>query len=269
METFAYIQAAVSYEDPNSAPELTLNVNLPSSALMGLAGAAVVASVMAGSPEQAAAAIAPVSQGSAGAEVQAVQNALGIEADGQYGPKTEATVKDFQIRQGLKQIDGVVGPETATAMGLSETYQPTGVVDTISNAGLNIRTGPGLGYGIVDAVSDGTELVEVTQAVIINDGQYWRELDDGYWVATRYTEYDGFDDDIPDLYYAEQPPYYAEAEVSFDYDADADAFEVEVSARDIPDSYREAFFDAMDGDRVAMDIINDQVAEEVLVSFGE
>lgn len=267
METFAYIQAAVNFEDPNAASEVTLN--LPSSALMGLAGAAVVVSVMAGSPEQAAAATSPVNSGSAGAEVQAVQTALGIEADGQYGPKTEAAVKDFQIRQGLKQIDGVVGPETATAMGLSETYQPTGRVDTVSNAGLNIRTGPGLGYGVVDAVSDGTFLFEATQAVIINDGQYWRELDDGYWIATRYTEYVGFDEDFPDLYYAERPPAGAEAEVSFDYDAEADAFEVEVSARDIPDSFAEAFDDAMDGDRVAMDIINDQVAEEILVSFSE
>lgn len=197
METFAYIHAAVSYEDPNPAPELSLELQIPSSAWMGLAGAAVVVSLISSSPEKAAAATTPVSFGSSGAEVQAVQKALGIAADGQYGSKTEAAVTDFQIRQGLKQIDGVVGQETAKAMGLDEKYKPTGYVDTASGVGVNIRTGPGLDYRRIGGAYDGAYLDEIDEDVVFTDGYAWRPLDDGGWVATNYT----YGNEGPDYYY--------------------------------------------------------------------
>lgn len=203
METFAFIHAAVSYEDPHPAPELSLELHLPSSAWMGIASAAVVVAALSGSPDKATAATTPVSHGSTGAEVQAVQKALGVQADGQYGAKTAAAVTDFQIRQGLKQVDGVVGQETATALGLNEKYQPTGYVDTASGAGLNVRTGPGLEYRVLGTVPDGTYLYEVDEDVVVSDGYYWSELTNGDWVATNYT-YDnaGYD------YYYEFPASY-------------------------------------------------------------
>lgn len=47
--------------------------------------------------------------------VRAVQQALGLKADGEFGPKTEQAVKAWQTANGLK-ADGVVGPITIKKM---------------------------------------------------------------------------------------------------------------------------------------------------------
>ncbi len=60
-------------------------------------------------------------RGSSGDAVAALQRALGMPAgsvDGQFGARTEATVRLFQRRQGLA-VDGIVGPQTRAALGLS------------------------------------------------------------------------------------------------------------------------------------------------------
>jgi putative chitinase len=49
--------------------------------------------------------------GSAGADVKKLQEKLGVEAIGKFGPKTEAAVKAWQKANGLKE-DGVVGDTT-------------------------------------------------------------------------------------------------------------------------------------------------------------
>ena len=49
--------------------------------------------------------------GSRGPAVAAVQRALGISADGIFGPQTRAAVRAFQARHGLT-VDGIVGPQT-------------------------------------------------------------------------------------------------------------------------------------------------------------
>jgi cell wall-associated NlpC family hydrolase len=48
--------------------------------------------------------------------VAAIQRALGISADGIFGPQTKAAVKAFQARNGL-EVDGIVGPMTRGALG--------------------------------------------------------------------------------------------------------------------------------------------------------
>ncbi|HEY5195265.1 MAG TPA: peptidoglycan-binding protein [Solirubrobacteraceae bacterium] len=54
-----------------------------------------------------------------GNPVARLQQALHLDADGQFGPQTEAAVKRLQARDGLA-ADGVVGPETWRALGISE-----------------------------------------------------------------------------------------------------------------------------------------------------
>jgi uncharacterized protein YraI len=193
MESFAYIQTAIQYEDTSPEPEVKVfeNVDLPlsGSALAGLAGAAVAVSVLGGVPSQAMAATAPVGPGSSGEKVEAVQKALGIDVDGQYGSKTEAAVTDFQIRQGLDEIDGKVGKETAKALGLDENYRPVGFVDTYSGIGLNIRSGPGVGYHVIGGAPDGAYLYQDYESVVYNgyDGYAWTPVETGGWVAADYT----------------------------------------------------------------------------------
>jgi hypothetical protein len=53
-----------------------------------------------------------------GGDVRALQRALGLPADGVFGPNTESAVKRFQSRHGLT-ADGVVGPQTRQALGLA------------------------------------------------------------------------------------------------------------------------------------------------------
>jgi len=56
-----------------------------------------------------------VQLGSRGGDVAAVQRALGIPADGDFGPITLAAVLEFQRRPGL-EVDGQVGPATWSAL---------------------------------------------------------------------------------------------------------------------------------------------------------
>src|SRR6478735_8857854 len=57
-------------------------------------------------------------RGSEGGEVATIQRALGIPADGVFGPQTRRAVKAFQSAHGL-EVDGVVGPQTLGALGIS------------------------------------------------------------------------------------------------------------------------------------------------------
>ena len=52
-----------------------------------------------------------IKRGSTGEQVKKLQEALGITADGDFGPGTEAAVKAWQSENGLT-ADGIVGPKT-------------------------------------------------------------------------------------------------------------------------------------------------------------
>ncbi|MGI9363548.1 MAG: peptidoglycan-binding domain-containing protein [Rhizobiaceae bacterium] len=58
-------------------------------------------------------------RGLKGAPVKRLQEALGIDADGAFGPGTEKAVRDYQTANGLS-ADGIAGPDTFAAMGLYE-----------------------------------------------------------------------------------------------------------------------------------------------------
>ena len=53
-----------------------------------------------------------------GSGVVALQRALGITADGIYGPQTRAAVRAYQRAHGLI-VDGIAGPQTLGSLGLS------------------------------------------------------------------------------------------------------------------------------------------------------
>ncbi|MDQ2067516.1 peptidoglycan-binding protein [Xinfangfangia sp. CPCC 101601] len=55
-------------------------------------------------------------KGLKGAQVKALQTALGVAADGNFGPGTEKAVKEFQTKNGLK-ADGMAGPATLAKTG--------------------------------------------------------------------------------------------------------------------------------------------------------
>jgi len=52
-----------------------------------------------------------LARGAMGDAVKEIQRALGIQADGFFGPRTEQAVKEFQAAQSL-DADGIVGPRT-------------------------------------------------------------------------------------------------------------------------------------------------------------
>ena len=61
--------------------------------------------------------------GSKGNEVKALQEKLGLAADGDFGPGTEAKLKTWQTANGLT-ADGVAGPATLAKLGISEAAAP-------------------------------------------------------------------------------------------------------------------------------------------------
>ena len=53
-----------------------------------------------------------------GSSVAELQQALGIPADGIYGPQTRKAVRRFQRANGLA-VDGIAGPQTLAALGIT------------------------------------------------------------------------------------------------------------------------------------------------------
>jgi 3D (Asp-Asp-Asp) domain-containing protein len=64
-----------------------------------------------------------IRRGSQGAAVKQIQEWVHVEADGIFGPITEAAVREFQRRHGL-DVDGVVGPQTMHAF--DKLHRPEG-----------------------------------------------------------------------------------------------------------------------------------------------
>lgn len=98
------------------------------------------ASVPAPTPAPAPVPSAPfmLQRGSKGDAVKSLQQALGITADGDFGPATDAAVRAFQRLHGLVD-DGVVGPATRAAMLSSAPGIPyPGALLRVGSTGLSV-----------------------------------------------------------------------------------------------------------------------------------
>ena len=94
----------------------------------------------------APAAAQELERGNTGDDVRAVQRALGITADGDFGPNTRRAVLDFQARNGLV-VDGIVGPATKRALGLAGAPAPATARGGSSNAATTMAIQRALGIG--------------------------------------------------------------------------------------------------------------------------
>jgi hypothetical protein len=95
----------------------TIERRLPLRAALAVLGSAACLGLVAGE------ATARESHGdkvvrAAGTTVKALQRALGIPADGIYGPQTRRAVRRFQRSHGLA-VEGLAGPQTLRALGVT------------------------------------------------------------------------------------------------------------------------------------------------------
>ena len=83
-----------------------------------VAGAAVAADGPGGTVPAAGTGGASLKAGAGGSTVAALQSALGVPADGVFGPVTRRAVRRFQRSHGLA-VDGIAGPSTLGALGIA------------------------------------------------------------------------------------------------------------------------------------------------------
>ena len=143
--------------------------------------------------------------GSVGGDVKTLQellNQLGasLTVDGDFGSKTEAAVKAFQKKAGLKQ-DGKYGDQTHTALmaaisdnDVGQQTEPTAEPEQLSGTKVkivcsggtvNIRVGNGTDYARITAVKDGTVFEHVATAA-----NGWHAVKVGSqvgWVSGKYS----------------------------------------------------------------------------------
>ncbi|HEY4094217.1 MAG TPA: peptidoglycan-binding protein [Baekduia sp.] len=101
-------------------------IALPKAATARISAALIAAGIvsqagpMIGAAQAAQTTHLDLRSGSRGARVAAAQAALGLAADGVFGPQTKRAVRAFQRAHGLT-VDGRIGPMTSAALGLGSS----------------------------------------------------------------------------------------------------------------------------------------------------
>jgi peptidoglycan hydrolase-like protein with peptidoglycan-binding domain len=83
---------------------------------------------------------------------RAVQSALGLSADGVYGPQTRTAVVAYQRSHALT-VDGIVGPQTLSALGVSGGATSAAGSDTTSAPATESAATTSTGSGVQAAVA--------------------------------------------------------------------------------------------------------------------
>jgi peptidoglycan DL-endopeptidase CwlO len=104
-------------------------IALPKTATARISAALIAAGIIGQSgpllgAAQAAAHTTTLGHGSHGDGVAAAQRALGLMADGVFGPQTRKAVRAYQRAHGLI-VDGRIGPQTRAALGLATSIATT------------------------------------------------------------------------------------------------------------------------------------------------
>jgi peptidoglycan hydrolase-like protein with peptidoglycan-binding domain len=86
-------------------------------------------------------------RGTRGTTVKKLQEKLGIDADGKFGPGTEKAVKAFQEEQGVK-ADGLVGPNTLAKLELFEEPAAKKVLSSAAEAAEDV-------WGTIEEAAEG------------------------------------------------------------------------------------------------------------------
>ncbi len=108
--------------------------------------------------------------GDRGASVERLQAALGISADGAFGPETLAAVRAFQRAEGL-DVDGIVGAKTWAALSTAAAFQPPPAQETPADALLDhIREWSTVGGAAAAAVATLSQALPPTAMTLLVAG---------------------------------------------------------------------------------------------------
>jgi peptidoglycan hydrolase-like protein with peptidoglycan-binding domain len=86
------------------------------------------------------------------ATTRSVQQALGLAADGVFGPQTRAAVLAYQRSHGLT-VDGIVGPQTLGALGISAAAASDATTRTVAASTTTTPAGSGVQAAVSAALS--------------------------------------------------------------------------------------------------------------------
>ncbi|HEY9644804.1 MAG TPA: SH3 domain-containing protein [Chroococcidiopsis sp.] len=187
-----------------------LKIEVPKTALLGLAGGAAALTVLTAAPQQAQAAVQFGDRCAAVGDIQTQLQDEGydISVDQVFGSATESAVKRFQRAEGLS-ADGIVGTLTAEALGLEDVDAAdspylagnscsatggggnpgdgaAGTYTVSSTNGILIRSSASTSGTVVGSYGYG-DSVQVTSERKTGSGYTWAKLANrSGWVATSF-----------------------------------------------------------------------------------